>query len=80
MLHSNSYRNLLIFGFKDDIRVKVADFGLAKHLPSNYKEYARLDKEALIAIRWTAVEVFNTQKVTQESDVWSFGMFSYPSI
>ena len=64
----------LVTGFKDDIRVKVADFGLARHLSSNFQQYTKLDEMALLPTRWTAPEVLKTHKVNQKSDVWSFGM------
>ena len=67
-------RNLLITGFNDDIRIKVGDFGLAQHLSSNFQDYSKLDSDVVLPIRWTAVEVLRTHKVTQKSDVWSFGM------
>jgi len=70
-------RNLLVGFSKEEIRIKVADFGLAQHLSSNYQEYFKLDEELLIPVRWTAVEVLRTRKVTQKSDVWSFGVTMY---
>jgi len=69
--------NLLISNFKSDLQVKVADFGLSQHLSSYYKEYSNLAEEAVVPIRWTAPEVFKTHKVTQKSDVWSFGAAMY---
>ncbi len=67
-----NFSNLLV---TQDIRIKVADFGLGQYFFSFDKEYARLDGEAMLPIRWTAPEVMKTKKVTQKSDVWSFGMF-----
>jgi serine/threonine protein kinase len=73
-----SIRNLLVSSSKDVITLKVADFGLAQHLSPNFHEYTKLDGDELLPIRWTAVEVLKTHKVTQKSDVWSFGMiFSF---
>ncbi len=66
-------RNLLVDGSKEDIRIKVADFGLAQHF-SSYLQFTELEENSLLPIRWTAVEVLRTHKATQKSDVWSFGM------
>jgi len=66
---------LLLTVSKNGFRVKVADFGLARHLSAYQKIYSNLTEESVIPVRWTAPEVLKTLKVTQKSDVWSFGKF-----
>jgi len=83
-LHSEGFlhcdlaaRNLLVSVYTDEVRIKVADFGLAQYLSSTLADYSKLDEDALIPIRWTAVEVLRTHKVSQKSDVWAFGITMY---
>ena len=67
----STLRNLLVSKYADSI--KVADFGLAQYLSPALRDYSKLDEDALLPIRWTAVEVLKSHKVSQKSDVWSFG-------
>jgi serine/threonine protein kinase len=59
--------------YRDDIQIKVADFGLAHYLSPYFKNHRTLDEKAIVPLRWTAIEVLQTHKVTQKSDVWSYG-------
>ena len=86
------FRNLLVTVFKEGIRIKVSDFGLAHHISAGFQEYSLLDEEEHIPVRWTgmiliseirdehfskAPEVLRTHKVSPKSDVWSFGISIY---
>ncbi|KAM3930182.1 tyrosine-protein kinase-like [Leptodactylus fuscus] len=50
---------------------KIGDFGLARFLDSTSMA---LTADAQIPIKWTAPEVFQMQKYTIKSDIWSFGV------
>ncbi|PRP88175.1 hypothetical protein PROFUN_03998 [Planoprotostelium fungivorum] len=66
-----SCRNLLVsLDARDHHLVKVADFGMSKWVSENY--YVASD--ALIPVRWSAIEVLKHKKFSSKSDVWSFGI------
>ncbi|XP_068135921.1 tyrosine-protein kinase-like isoform X2 [Hyperolius riggenbachi] len=50
---------------------KIGDFGLARFIDNNS---LAVSLDAQIPIKWTAPEVFQFQKFTSKSDVWSFGV------
>ncbi|KHJ88622.1 src [Oesophagostomum dentatum] len=62
-------RNVLT---KNNLNVKIADFGLARILLYENKYYARAGSK--FPIKWTAPEAANYGRFTTKSDVWSFGI------
>ncbi|KHJ93496.1 src domain protein [Oesophagostomum dentatum] len=62
-------RNILT---KNNLNVKIADFGLARILLYENKYYARAGSK--FPIKWTAPEAANYGRFTTKSDVWSFGI------
>jgi serine/threonine protein kinase len=61
--------NLLV---DDNFKVKVCDFGLAKHL-------TQFDQPAMTSCgtpAWTAPEVLRNERYTEKADIYSFG--NYP--
>ncbi|KAM5164980.1 tyrosine-protein kinase-like [Mantella aurantiaca] len=50
---------------------KIGDFGLARFMDSTS---IAVSADAQIPIKWTAPEVFQHQKYSSKSDVWSFGV------
>eukprot|EP01105_Mastigella_eilhardi_P020760 TRINITY_DN4979_c0_g1_i4.p1 TRINITY_DN4979_c0_g1~~TRINITY_DN4979_c0_g1_i4.p1 ORF type:complete len:960 (+),score=160.85 TRINITY_DN4979_c0_g1_i4:325-2880(+) len=62
-------RNLLYKREGTNFVVQVCDFGLSRHLDTDYYEV----HEAL-PVKWTAWEVLAFRKYTTWSDVWSFGV------
>jgi tyrosine-protein kinase Tec len=63
-------RNCLV---GDRNRVKVADFGLARHVWKD-DEYTATEGTKF-PIKWAAPEVINYAKFSSKSDVWSFGKY-----
>eukprot|EP00118_Oscarella_pearsei_P004543 m.19666 g.19666 ORF g.19666 m.19666 type:complete len:299 (+) comp27875_c0_seq1:453-1349(+) len=57
--------------------VKVADFGLARHVWKD-DEYTATEGTKF-PIKWAAPEVINYAKFSSKSDVWSFGTFLFHS-
>ncbi|KAG2530879.1 hypothetical protein JM18_001314 [Phytophthora kernoviae] len=77
VVHGDLKCNNILVG--NDGRAKLIDFGLSTlkaEAPSIYGEpEAELDEKAAVgAIRWKAPEVLRGEKLTYESDVYSFGM------
>ncbi|CAF0744980.1 unnamed protein product [Brachionus calyciflorus] len=63
-------RNILI---KKIDHIKITDFGLAKVLDSNEKEfYAK--SNSLLPIKWLAIESIQNRIFNHKSDVWSYGV------
>ena len=63
-------RNCLIDA---DLNVKVADFGLARHITD--RDYYKSDKlENNLPVRWMAPESLQDLKYSVKSDVWTFGI------
>lgn len=50
---------------------KIGDFGLARFMDSTS---IAITADAQIPIKWTAPEVFQMQKYTSKSDLWSYGV------
>jgi len=66
-------RNYLV---SDENKVKLSDFGLAKHITDeNY--YGNESKEDQLPVRWCAPEVLVKRKFSTKSDVWSFGIVCF---
>ena len=67
-------RNILL---TDELVAKVADFGLSKMLYQNIStdlnDSANSCNSAL-PIKWLPLEVLQSHKVSNKSDVWSFGI------
>uniref|UniRef100_A0A8C7GT67 Receptor protein-tyrosine kinase n=1 Tax=Oncorhynchus kisutch TaxID=8019 RepID=A0A8C7GT67_ONCKI len=57
-------RNVLV---KSPNHIKITDFGLARLLDINEKEYN-------MPIKWMALECIHYRKFTHQSDVWSYGV------
>ncbi|GAU88706.1 hypothetical protein RvY_01348 [Ramazzottius varieornatus] len=63
-------RNVLV---TSDYKMKVTDFGLARHITSTY--YRRLTQDAKLPWKWLAPEAFGQDNhYSTKSDVWSFGV------
>ncbi|KAI4900973.1 hypothetical protein NFI96_011876 [Prochilodus magdalenae] len=56
----------------DDLRVRVADFGLSKQIISS--DYYRQKVAIRMPIKWMAMESLSESIYTTKSDVWSFGV------
>ncbi|XP_036453728.1 tyrosine-protein kinase receptor TYRO3 [Colossoma macropomum] len=56
----------------DDLRVRVADFGLSKQIISS--DYYRQKVAIRMPIKWMAIESLSESIYTSKSDVWSFGV------
>jgi len=66
-----SCRNLLVsLDARGHHLVKVSDFGMSKWVSESY--YVASD--AMIPVRWSAIEVLKHKKFSSKSDVWSFGV------
>ena len=64
-------RNVLI---DVDWKAKISDFGLSRETQaSDDSEYYR-SNSGMYPVRWTSPEAMQSQKYTQASDVWSFGI------
>ena len=72
-------RNLLVSQVDGKYVVKVADFGLARHViifflriySDNFKSSeVNLDAKQILPIKWTAAEVLNGDPLTAKNDVW----------
>ncbi|KAM8953345.1 tyrosine-protein kinase-like [Pelodytes ibericus] len=50
---------------------KIGDFGMARFMENSS---VAISAGAKVPIKWMAPEVFQTQKYTNKSDVWSFGV------
>lgn len=61
-------RNILI---AEGFVLKVSDFGLAREMD---EDYYRIATNKCLPVKWTAQEVFRTQKYTSKSDMWSFAI------
>nr|KAG5702262.1 hypothetical protein BaRGS_030617 [Batillaria attramentaria] len=56
----------------DDLRVKVADFGLCRDVYE--KGYYHSDNKKKLPIRWMAIESIEKGTYSSKSDVWSLGV------
>uniref|UniRef100_A0A8C2PZI3 Receptor protein-tyrosine kinase n=1 Tax=Cyprinus carpio TaxID=7962 RepID=A0A8C2PZI3_CYPCA len=62
-------RNVLV---KSPNHIKITDFGLARLLETNEKEYSA--DGGKMPIKWMALECIHYRKFTHQSDVWSYGV------
>ncbi|KAG5833622.1 hypothetical protein ANANG_G00277840 [Anguilla anguilla] len=62
-------RNVLV---KSPNHIKITDFGLARLLDANEKEYNA--DGGKMPIKWMALECIHYRKFTHQSDVWSYGV------
>ncbi|XP_076879396.1 receptor tyrosine-protein kinase erbB-4-like isoform X2 [Brachyhypopomus gauderio] len=62
-------RNVLV---KSPSHVKITDFGLARLLDADEKEYNA--DGGKMPIKWMALECIHYRKFTHQSDVWSYGV------
>ncbi|XP_068163685.1 tyrosine-protein kinase receptor UFO isoform X2 [Antennarius striatus] len=56
----------------DDLRVRVADFGMSKKIYSS--NYYRQKTVIRMPVKWMAIESLSDSVYTTKSDVWSFGI------
>ncbi|XP_049601369.1 non-receptor tyrosine-protein kinase TYK2 isoform X2 [Syngnathus scovelli] len=66
-------RNILV---KNESLVKIADFGLSKHIPED-NTYYRVSEDGGSPVFWYALECLNQNKFSFQSDIWSFGVTLY---
>uniref|UniRef100_A0A8C2DYN6 Receptor protein-tyrosine kinase n=1 Tax=Cyprinus carpio TaxID=7962 RepID=A0A8C2DYN6_CYPCA len=64
-------RNVLV---KSPNHIKITDFGLARLLDADEKEYNA--DGGKMPIKWMALECIHYRKFTHQSDVWSYGEMS----
>ncbi|NP_001137223.2 receptor tyrosine-protein kinase erbB-4 precursor [Danio rerio] len=62
-------RNVLV---KSPNHIKITDFGLARLLDTDEKEYN--SDGGKMPIKWMALECIHYRKFTHQSDVWSYGV------
>uniref|UniRef100_A0A9J8D4S5 Receptor protein-tyrosine kinase n=1 Tax=Cyprinus carpio carpio TaxID=630221 RepID=A0A9J8D4S5_CYPCA len=62
-------RNVLV---KSPNHIKITDFGLARLLKTDKKEYSA--DGGKMPIKWMALECIHYRKFTHQSDVWSYGV------
>ncbi|XP_056114678.1 receptor tyrosine-protein kinase erbB-4 isoform X2 [Rhinichthys klamathensis goyatoka] len=62
-------RNVLV---KSPNHIKITDFGLARLLDADEKEYN--SDGGKMPIKWMALECIHYRKFTHQSDVWSYGV------
>ncbi|KAK3543088.1 hypothetical protein QTP70_010594 [Hemibagrus guttatus] len=67
-------RNVLV---KSPNHIKITDFGLARLLDADEKEYNA--DGGKMPIKWMALECIHYRKFTHQSDVWSYGSVEYPT-
>ena len=69
MLHRDlAARNFLV---GDDMCIKLADFGRARHVVDDYYQAPRTEK---ICIKWASPEVLVDSRYSTKSDVWAAGV------
>jgi serine/threonine protein kinase len=56
-----------------DLKIKVADFGLARTMKEG-KDYYRMGQGGQLPVRWMAIESLLDFMFTTKSDVWSYGV------
>ncbi|XP_056287285.1 receptor tyrosine-protein kinase erbB-4-like isoform X2 [Pseudoliparis swirei] len=64
-------RNVLV---KSPNHIKITDFGLARLLDADEKEYNADGGKVGMPIKWMALECIHYRKFTHQSDVWSYGV------
>ncbi|XP_053720466.1 receptor tyrosine-protein kinase erbB-4-like isoform X2 [Synchiropus splendidus] len=64
-------RNVLV---KSPNHIKITDFGLARLLDGDEKEYNSDAGKVGMPIKWMALECIHYRKFTHQSDVWSYGV------
>ncbi|XP_067357691.1 receptor tyrosine-protein kinase erbB-4-like isoform X1 [Channa argus] len=64
-------RNVLV---KSPNHIKITDFGLARLLDGDEKEYNADGGKVGMPIKWMALECIHYRKFTHQSDVWSYGV------
>ena len=52
--------------------MKIADFGLARNIQSDY--YYKQQADGFFPIKWMSPESLTLNKITKESDVWSYSV------
>ncbi|OQV12941.1 Proto-oncogene tyrosine-protein kinase ROS [Hypsibius exemplaris] len=74
MIHRDlAARNCLVSRQSGSLVVKIGDFGLAREVLRK-KYYRRVNRKALLPVRWMAPESLLDDIHTSESDVWSYGV------
>ncbi|XP_067934282.1 hepatocyte growth factor receptor-like isoform X2 [Watersipora subatra] len=59
----------------NNLRVKVADFGLSRDLDSfENSHYQSNDKNAKLPVKWMSPESLTERRFSSKSDVWSYGV------
>jgi len=68
-------RNCLVGGKRNNISVKIADFGLSRFLnPEGVENMYTAKEGAKFPIKWTAPESLSFNTFTIKSDVWAYGV------
>ncbi|OPL33152.1 hepatocyte receptor growth factor, partial [Mytilus galloprovincialis] len=62
----------------EDLKVKVADFGLARDIYT--KNYYSSDNKKMLPVKWMAPESLENGTYGTQSDVWSFGVVMWELI
>ncbi|KAI6657553.1 Dual specificity protein kinase splB-like [Oopsacas minuta] len=63
-------RNVLV---GSDRVCRIGDFGLSKRMHED-KDYYKVERGGVVAVRWTAPEALFFRRYSEKSDVWSLGM------
>jgi serine/threonine protein kinase len=72
-----SLRNVLVFRAGRELRVKLCDFALAAHLPTDDDDAVLVDTSVAVSVREAAPELVAYSEASLRSDVFSFGVLAW---